>query len=294
MHNPNWDDLRHVLAVARHGSLLRAAKALGVEHTTVGRRVAAAEAALGARLFARSPAGLVLTAEGERLIDALRDVEAAVAAVERRAAAERGELVGRVNVTAPETFGMAWLAPRLAVFAAENPGLEIALDPAGAVRDLSRSEAEVAVRYVPREADGLVVRRLCDIASALYAAPAWLAAHPVRGPADLAGKALLAGPPGDPERAWLARLTGDATPTFMCDLSVALASAARAGAGIAVLPRFVGDVDPGLVRVPMPDEPRETLWLTVHRDLRDAPRVRAVMDLLVAAAVADRAVLCGA
>src|SRR5262245_2254938 len=109
----NWDDLRFVSSVARHGSLLRASEELRVEHTTVGRRVDAAERSLGAKLFTRGTSGLLLTRDGERLLEPLKQVEDAVSALERRASAHQGELTGTVRITAPETFGVTWLAPRL-------------------------------------------------------------------------------------------------------------------------------------------------------------------------------------
>lgn len=289
----NWDDLRFVVAVARHGSLLRAAKALGVEHTTVGRRIDAAERALGTKLFARSTAGLVLTAEGEQLLAPLQGVEDAVAALERRASADQHELVGTVKVTGPESFGIAWLAPRLATFARQHPGLHIDLDPSGAVLDLARRQAEVAVRFFQSKDKSLIVRRVAEVGHGLYAARSYLARYPLRSAAELADRPLLSGPPGDAESAWFAKLAKGQKPTFTSVLSVALLAAAKAGAGIAVLPRYLGDAEPDLEHLPMPDEPREALWLTVHRDLRATPRVRAVMDFLVAQFTREKVALRG-
>lgn len=289
----NWDDLRFVVAVARHGSLLQAAKALEVEHTTVGRRIDAAERALGTKLFARSTAGLVLTAEGEQLLAPLQGVEDAVAALERRASADQHELVGTVKVTGPESFGIAWLAPRLATFARQHPGLHIDLDPSGAVLDLARRQAELAVRFFQSKDKSLVVRRVAEVGHGLYAARSYLARYPLRSAAELADRPLLSGPPGDAESAWFAKLAKGRKPTFTSVLSVALLAAAKTGAGIAVLPRYLGDAEPDLEHLPMPDEPREALWLTVHRDLRATPRVRAVMDFLVAQFTREKVALRG-
>jgi DNA-binding transcriptional LysR family regulator len=91
---------------------------------------------------------------------------------------------------------------------------------------------------------------------------------------------LLTVPRGAPESEWFARLSGEARPALVCTLTLALVHAAKAGAGIAVLPRYLGDAEPELAHLPMPDEPRETLWLTVHKDLRSTPRVRALLDHL--------------
>lgn len=276
----NWDDLRFLLAVAREGSLLKAARVLGVDHTTVGRRVDAAESALGTRIFARSKSGLSLTPDGERLLDSLFRVEDAVGALERRASAEGSELVGTVRVTAPESFGIAWLAPRLATFARQHPGLRIDLDPSGSVRDLGRRQAEVALRHVRSADPSLVVKRVAELRHGLYASAGFLARYPVRGPEDLVGRPLLTGPPDDRETRWLLSLAPGLAPTFTCVVAVALVAATRAGAGVGVLPRYLGDAERELVYLPMPDEPSDTLWLAVHRDLRKTPRIKVVVDFL--------------
>ncbi|MFO0675374.1 MAG: LysR family transcriptional regulator [Polyangiaceae bacterium] len=282
MHIMNWDDLRFVAAVTRRGSLLAAARELRVEHTTVGRRIDAAEKALGAKLFSRSTTGFHLTVEGERLLDAFGAVEAAVSALERRASASRGELEGTVKVTSPETIGIAWLAPKLAALTKVHPGLHVDLDPSGVVMDLGRRQAEVAVRSFRAKQRDLFVRKVADVRHGLYATRAYLKRRPVKRPEDLAGHPLLADPPGTPEGDWLARWSGGRPPVFTTPLALAMLGAAKAGSGIALLPRYVGDAEADLVHVPMPDEPGQPLWLTVHKDLRTSPRVRAVLDHLVA------------
>ena len=290
----NWDDLRFVGAVARHGSLLHAGKELRVDHTTVGRRIAAAEDALGVRLFSRSTTGLVLTADGERLLAPLGRVEDAVHTLLRQAGGETSALAGAVKVTAPESFGIAWLAPRLAAFAQRNQGLRIELDPSGAVADLNRREAEVALRTVRSKDQSLAVRRACTIGYGVYAAQSLLARTPIRRPADLRGQPLLASEGSHKAMRWFAALTpGTAAPVFSCVVGAALAAAAKTGAGVTVLPHYLGAAEPELVYLPMPDEPADTLWLTVHRDLRATPRVRAVLDFVVDACRRDATLLRG-
>lgn len=291
----NWDDIRYVLALARHGSLARASKELGVDHTTVGRRLAAAEEALSARLFARTPSGYVLTAEGEALLEPMRRVEDAVHGVERDAASQHTEIEGTVRVTSPETFGVAYLAPRLATLGRRYPKLVLELLPGGKVLDLARREAEVAVRFFRSREAGLTVRRVGDFAHALYSSREYLAKRPLRRPNELAHHALLlpTGGPKSVELAWLRRLAPDARPSFASELTLGLVGAARAHLGIALLPRYVGDAEPGLERVPMPHEPTEPIWLTVHADTKTSPRVRAVLDFLAATLAHDRALLRG-
>ncbi len=289
----NWDDLKFVAALARAGSLAKTATVLGVDHTTVGRRIEAAERALGLRLFTRTAAGYVLTREGEQLIAPLRQVEDAVLALERGVHAQRDVLEGTVRITSPETFGIAYLAARLARFGRQYPALCVELVPAGAVLDLGRSEAELAVRFFRTRHESLVVRRIGEVGYGLYASVAYLARHPLKGPGDLHAHALLL-PASGVELTWLRQLAPDTRPAFVSDVSLVLAEAARADAGVAALPRYLGDATPGLTHVPMVREPTETLWLTVHRDLRQTPRVRVLFDFLVGAVAADRGLLIGA
>lgn len=297
LHGPsdlNWDDLRFVLAVSRAGSLARAARALHVDHTTVGRRVEAAEAALGVRLFTRTTTGFVLTADADRLLQPMRQVEDAVLALERTAEAQDERLAGAVRVTSPETLGVSYLAPRLAAFGLANPGLTIELMPAGEVLDLGRREAELAVRNFRSKHESLVVRRAGEVKYGLYAAHAYLAQHPFKNRDALGKHAILGAPePGAIETVWLRRLSPRAQPSFVSTSSLALLAAARASAGIAVLPRYLADGDPALRHIAMADEPSEPIWLTVHRDLRAVPRVRALLDFLAATLAQDAPLLLG-
>lgn len=294
----DWDDVRYVLAVAKAGSLAGAAKALSVDHTTVGRRVEAAETSLGVTLFARTRSGYAPTADAERLLGEMRAVEDAVVALERSAHVRKRTIDGTVRVTAPETFGCAWLAPRLAMLRNEHPRLSVELASTGAVLDLGRREAELAVRMFRTRSDNLVVRRVGAVRYGLYARREYLLRRPLRSVAELGNHPLLstgALSPGDKTAAvdarWLATLCPDAQPALVCDVSMALHAACRAGAGVAVLPRYLGDADPVLEHVPMPSPPAEPLWMTVHRDMRTMPRVRAVWEFLVAAIARDAAML---
>ena len=291
----NWDDLRFILALSKAGSLASAAKTLGVDHTTVGRRVESAEADLGVKLFLRTPKGYVPTPDAERLLSPMKAVEAAVLTVERGAQANRDLLEGTLRVTSPETFGISYLAPRLAAFGHQHPGLTIELLPGGEVLDLGRREAEIAVRFFRSRHENLVVRRVAEVSYGLYASAEYLTRRPVKSSSDLSNHPILTSTPGPNvvETAWLKRLNSGARPRFISTISLALAAAARASAGIAVLPRYLGDIDPTLRRVPMPDPPTEGVWLTVHRDLRNAPRVRALLDFLVSALKVDQMLLHG-
>ncbi|MFT3838862.1 MAG: LysR family transcriptional regulator [Myxococcaceae bacterium] len=286
----NWDDLRFVLVLSRVGSLARAAKSLEVDHTTVGRRIAAAEASLGLRLFTRTTRGYVATAEAERLIASMQRVEEAALEVERGAQATGSTLEGNIRVTSPETFGVVYLAPRLAAFGLEHPGLTIELLPGGEVLDLGRRQAEVAIRGFRTQHESLAVKRVGSVAYGLYASVEYLKRRPLETAAQLTRHPVLTTDSG-PETRWLKALNPRARATFVSTLSLSLAAAARASAGVAVLPRYLGDADALLRLVSMPGAVSEPLWLTCHRDLRQSPRVRALLDFLTASLKRDEALL---
>jgi DNA-binding transcriptional LysR family regulator len=291
----NWDDLRFVLALSNAGSLARAAKALKVDHTTVGRRIEALEANLGVKLFTRTATGYVRTAEADALLPDMKRVEDAVLALERTAHARDTIVTGSVRVTAGETFGACYLAPRLAHFGREHPGLTVELVMGGDVLDLARREADIAVRLFRSQHADLVIKRAGELAHGLYAAKTYLVKHPVKGALTLADHPLLTASPGPNivEAQWLEQLSGGAHPAFVSNLTMALVAAVREGAGIAVLPRYIGDADKALKHIAMPNEPRETIWVTVHRDMKQTPRVRIVLDFIHACLKKDRKLLLG-
>jgi DNA-binding transcriptional LysR family regulator len=292
----NWDDLRFVLALAKAGSLAKAGKELGVDHTTVGRRVEALEESLQVKLFTRTTGGYILTLEAEGLLPDIRRVEDAVLALSRNAHTQDDSLVGTVRVTSAETFGAAYLAPLLANFGKRNPGLTVELHTGKDILDLARREADIAVRMFRSRHEDLVVKRAGELAHGLYATKSYLDKQPLKNAKQLCEHPLLTGEsgPGIVETHWFAELASQAKPVFVSNLTLALLEAARAGAGIAVLPRYMGDRDKQLVHLPMPSEPRETIWITVHRDLRQARRVRVVLDYLNDCLTRDKTLLLGA
>lgn len=293
--NWNWDDLRFVLALSRAGSLLKAAKELEVDHTTVARRVESIETALGVRLFTRTTTGYVPTSEAEGLMPDITQVEAAVLAVERGAQAQDDSVRGTVRVTSGETFGICYLAQRLATLSRKHPELTVELVTGGTVLDLARRDADVAVRFFRSPHENLVVRRAAELSHALYASKQYLAKRPLKSADDLRNHAILTttSGPNVVEAAWVDRLTHGARPAFVTNMTLALVEAARASAGIAVLPCYLGDPEPSLRRLPMPDEPKEAIWITVHRDLKQTRRVRVVLDFLAECFKQDKRLLLG-
>jgi DNA-binding transcriptional LysR family regulator len=280
------DDLRVVLAVQRAGRLALAARELGVDATTVGRRLAAAEAALGARLFTRSRDGLRPTAAGRRAVDTAERTVALVGALERSVARAEEQVEGTVRVTSSDGLLVHALAPALPALLARHPRLQLELLGSTRPLDLLRGEAELAVRlFRPRER-GLVARRAGSLSYGLFASPAYLAsAGAPRSLADLAGHAVVgydASLAATPEMRWLARNAPAAMVRVRASGLPVLLAACRAAAGVALVPTRFAACDPLLERV-LPRVPLFTreAWLLMHPDLRRSAPVAAVAAWVV-------------
>jgi DNA-binding transcriptional LysR family regulator len=278
----DWENLRHLSALAKGGSLSAAARLLSVEHATVARRIAALEAELGVRVVDRRGRKLLLTAEGDRLAAIADRMEREAMAAERLAASSRQGVAGTVTLSAPPAYAAAALIEPLARLQREQPDLTIEM--IGEVRkaSLERREADLAVR-LDRPRDGnLSIVRLGKIAFRLYASPQYLA---TTSPANWSfigyGDELMR---DTPQSRHLNLLREGRPMRFLTNTVEIQLSAARAGAGVALLPDFVVNNEAGLVLADdhTPALKRE-IWLVVHTDVRTAPAVRAVVDALKAA-----------
>ena len=167
----NWEDLRHFIVLARAGSLSEASRRLGIDHTTVARRVAALEAALGVRLVDRLPRAYVLTEDGIRIAALGEKLEDDAFAVLRAARAADPSPCGTVRVSAPPVFASTLLAPRLAALRARHPGIVLELVGESRSADLDRREADIALRLAVPKGDDLVARKIGTLTYGLYAAP---------------------------------------------------------------------------------------------------------------------------
>lgn len=289
----NWNDLRAFLAVARTGRLTAAAARLGADHTTVARRIAALEGALGARLFDRSPQGYALTAHGERLLPSAEQVESLTLRAAGQVGAADQTLTGAVRIGAPEGFGSYVLAPLMVRLADRHPQLEIQLLAIPGVVSLSKREADIAVTLSPPREGRLVSRKLTDYGLGLYAAPAYLDVRPpLRTRADMAGHRFI-GYIGDllyaPELDYMQAPDVDIRVALQSSNLIAQLQAALAGAGLCVLPDFIAAREPGLRRVlPRDVGLQRSLWLVVHADLKSLARIRAVMSMILEEVRADR------
>jgi len=281
-----WDDLKHFIAVARTGSLTEAARNLKASAATVSRHIDSLETQLGARLFEHRPTGYVLTEAGRSILARAEGVEAAVLAVERQAASADPGLSGKVRVASTEDMAGMVIVPNLAPFVKRYPGIAIELVGAMSVANLTRRDADIALRSVRPDAGDLMMRRVGAVDIAVYGARSYVEARGITpGAVDFSKVETvtwieeMAGLRGGP---WLAVHAAAARVALHVNSSRLLFAACSAGLGLAVLPCFGGDNDPALVCVVPPEEVQTLdLWLVVHRDLASMPRVRAVMDYLV-------------
>jgi DNA-binding transcriptional LysR family regulator len=274
----DWEDLRYFTAFAQTRSLSAAARQLKVEHATVARRVTALETALGLKLVERRPRAYFLTPDGEHIAELGTRMELESFAVQRAASAGQSSVAGDVAVTAPPAMAAALIAPRLGALQARYPGLHIRLDGDTRNVSLARREADIAIRLSrPTEAE-VVVRKLATVSFSLYATSAYLTAT---DPGSRTYIAYDSGKDEMPQQVWLQAQIGSSPITLRSNDLAIQAAAAAAGAGIAVLPDFMGGQDERLTRLPhMGTALEREIWIAVHSDLRHVPRIQAVVAFL--------------
>ncbi|MFC3003048.1 LysR family transcriptional regulator [Falsiroseomonas tokyonensis] len=274
-----WDDIRLIRAIAETRNLPAAAQRLGIDHSTVFRRLRQVEAQLGTRLFERHRSGYALTPAGEEMAALGARMEQDITGVTTRILGQSIAPSGEVRLATSDSLLAELLLPMLVRLRARHPGIQLDLVTGNAALNLSRRDADIAVRATEQPPPTLVGRRVARIAWALYGA----AGLGDQAPTDRVGvdwvglgenlaglqvvQALREVPPQ--------RLAG------RFDTVLGLAGAVKAGLGIGHLPCFLGDAWPLLRRL-SPPEPAfaSDLWLLTHPDLRQAPRIRPVMDLL--------------
>ncbi|MDB5512373.1 MAG: hypothetical protein JWR08_1856 [Enterovirga sp.] len=278
----DWDDLRYFLALARHGSLSSAAKALHVAQSTVGRRLTSLEASLGVRLLNRTPDGYVPTLAGQELRLKAERLEAEVLTVERDISGRDTQLSGLVRITCVETVAAHILAPCFAALQRAHPDIVIELIPNSRELSLAMREADISVRLTVPEQHDLVVRRIGSVAFGLYASSGYLKERGELAMDDgCPGHSLITQLGDDHEMtqtAWLTDLAPRARVAMQTSSHEASVLAAAHGGGLACLACFRADTQSGLARIEAPTEPpRATLSLIVHKDNRDIPRIRVAL-----------------
>lgn len=280
----DWNDLRYFLTIARSGSLAKAARELSVEHTTVSRRLGALEGDLGTRLFARGPAGLILTPAGKAMLPLVESIEEEISAIERCVTGADGRAAGTVRLTIPES-GNSYFMQRLTELRGRHPELVIELISDNRALDIRRGEADIAVRFAANPDQELIVRKAGKAGWSLYASPAYLArkgtpasvedvtGHELIGYADLLS--MVEG------EQWLRSLRPAPLVVMRGNSIAAVARAAVEGIGIAPLPCFAAAQETGLVRITPRVIGERDILVVAHPDLVRVARVRATLDFLV-------------
>lgn len=284
MANPpmEWSDLPIFLAIAREGTLGGAARKLGQSQPTMGRRLRALEAAMGLALFQRTADGFVLTDEGTVLLRHAERMEADAQALSRELAGSSGGLEGMLRLTCSDWFGRIVLAPVLAEFSGLHPGVIVETLTDQRVYSLGRREADLVFRITGFDEPEVIARRLMTVPYAVYGEIGrW---RPRAGETEAYPVVVMDTAFGTmPDVGWLMQTLPGARIAARSNSREIQAELCARGTGLAVLPRPLGDTIPGIEALDLGVSPptRDT-WLGYHRDLKRLPRLRALVDLLIA------------
>lgn len=275
-----WNDVRIFLAVAREGSLGAAARALGLSHPTIGRRIRALEQDVGQPLVQRHDNGVLLTEAGARVMKLAEEMELSAVAFQRRLAGD-DDKPGPLRISAADWFATYVLPPVIDALLREHPGVLPELVVSSRRFDLSRREADIVFRVVPFDEPGVVQCRLMTIAYGLYARSD--ASPPQRG--DGRGNRLIVMDTTEhsyPETEWLHDVLPQANTAVVSNHRALQARLCQQGVGLAVLPRAIGDATEGLRLIDLGEAPpTRSMWMGYHEDMRSMGRVRALADIAV-------------
>ncbi|MFC5520868.1 LysR family transcriptional regulator [Polaromonas jejuensis] len=276
-----WSDLKVFLAIARAGTLGGAARQLGQTQPTMGRRLRALEEAVGQTLFQRTSDGFVLTDEGAAVLLHAERVEEEAMAFQRQLDGQQQQLSGLLRLSSSDWFGVHMLTPVCTEFSQAHPLVTIELLTDARLLSLARREADLVFRIQPFDQPDVIQRKLMRIEYGLYA----LGGMPRPKAGDGAGCALItldSAFEDFPDVQWLQRLLPNARVVFRSNNRDAQAMMCAQGAGLAVLPRPLGDRITGLQRVNLGEAPpAREVWAGYHRDLRGLGRLRALLDMVV-------------
>ena len=285
----DWDHLRFFLAAARSETLTDAARRLGVNQTTVTRRIQSFQSDLGVRLFDRTAEGLAMTQDGERVLEAAEVMEDVVTSLDRTVLGRDARLSGRLNVTTVDMVA-TYDAELFERFSNRFPDIDLELSVDDGTRNLTRREADVAIRWTDNPPENLVGRRLVRAEYAPYGSVALAAAN--RRAASLADYPWLTWHPSKGARltdAWMKKNVPGARVVCRFDSALAMHAAVKAGTGVALIPCAYAARDRGLRQLaPVQPELGFALWVLTHPDLRKSARVRAFLDHTTAYFAANR------
>jgi len=291
MRNLDWNDLRYCLAIVEEGSVTAAAKALGVNHTTVSRRVSALEAELGAPLFDRSNSGWLISPLGESILPEASQMRESAQAISRMVTADRKELSGLIRVTTIDAFLQRSITPGLKEFSALYPDIDIELILGNEILDLASHDADIAFRGTDTPPPNVVGTRVGYFALGLYCTPEVYQQYQ-ENPALVYGISWTGDGATKPD--WMTQHFSDMRLRYRVGSLNSIYDLARNGLGMAELPCAMGDISPRLMRVPgMPIIKGPGLWVLSHIDLRTTARIRIFKDFMIDAIEARLPVLEG-
>lgn len=285
MPDTNWDDYRLFAALAKTGSVRRAAGLLGTSHSTLSRRMSELEAHLGAQLFERGTHGFRLTEAGEVLRANVGDAGAAIDRGNRQLTGLDDRMSGPLRATMPDLLAFYLLLPAIGTFQEAHPDVELEIDISYTAHDLDRRDADVAIRMVHVGASpplSLVGRKVAVSHATGYASRSYLGRYDLDDPD---GGAAWLGWAADDDGEWIARSSHPHLPKVMALNHAELQHhAVRSGLGLGTLPCIIGDTDPDLVRIAdVEPRPARDIWVLTHEDLRSTARMRAFRDAMVEA-----------
>ena len=285
MNNTNWDCFRYFIAAAESGSLTAAAKQLGSNQPTVGRQIDALESALGVKLFQRSVKGLLLTEEGAFVFEQSQSMQSVADVIQRRMQGKDQNISGTVRVAMPEGLCLEVLTPMLPLFYNDYPNINLIMNVSSNTANLTRGEADIAVRlFRPREAN-LVAKNLGRMTLGLFASSDYLKTHGYPVSANELKKHRII-TYGDQlsslaENQWLVNNSASTLRILSSDNTIARLKATAAGVGISIQPHLFCRMNPELVPVlentRLPDH---EVWIAYHNDLRHLSRIRAVVNFI--------------
>ncbi|CAI8826328.1 MULTISPECIES: LysR family transcriptional regulator [Pseudomonas] len=283
----NWDDARVFLAVCRESTLRGAARVLGVDQATVGRRITALEKSLSATLFLRTSEGYALTAVGEAALKAVEKMEHSALELERRIQGLDDRLTGTVRVSTTDSMAIDFLIPAIARLHEQHPDVRVQLDASTQIISLSKREADIAVRNTRPDNPDLIARRIARWPVGLFASRDYVGAHGVPAPGSaFEGHDLVVYQPylqGHKDMTLVSEPLGRGRIVSSLSSGLLVRRAIAAGIGLGEIPVYMGERD-GLVRL-WPERTRPVpydVWLVTHEDLRHTARVRVVIDEIVA------------
>ncbi|HBZ94386.1 MAG TPA: LysR family transcriptional regulator [Pseudomonas sp.] len=289
----SWDDLRIIKTLSECGNRAATAKKLGINVSTVSRRLAQVEKTLGVAMFDHRRSGYMLTAEGEELRALGERVELDIVSVTRRVSRAGQGPQGKLRITTSDSLLLHFLTPIIADFKVVNEGIAVEVLVGNQTLSLARDESDIAVRATTKPADSLVGRKLATIAWAPYgrATDVTIAAPFAEGQAWVSYSGGLSGLKA---ASYLECRVTAACIAYRTDSVAAASAAIAAGLGFGFLPCMLGDITPGLVRVgPVVPELDDQLWLLTHQDIRKSWRVKAFMAFCSAAVAEQKALIEG-